>query len=128
MRGLFAPARHTCIAAMQAFKLSLSNNVVPVKFVSEEQPKDGKSVDRTLDERGGGRLREVAGGYRHFSDAQPEFHELRHNLLIEDEVIRIHLRIHTFQRFPAIRSITCVVFRERQTEYAVLHSRKEAIR
>src|SRR3954467_12704758 len=70
---------HPVVPALQAFELLLAHYAEPVQLVTHEQPEDLDSIARTLPERRGRCLREVARRHWNFSDTQLELDDLRHD-------------------------------------------------
>src|SRR5262245_13123857 len=74
------------VAAAEAFETTLLPQSALVKNVLREHPQDGDSVAGALKERRRRSLWEVARGHRDFGDLRLHLDELRHDLLIEDEI------------------------------------------
>src|SRR5690349_17322454 len=81
------------VAPLEAVELPLFEDAGVVQPVTEQNPENRQAVARARGEGGGGSLREVPRRDRHFGDTELEADDLRHDLLIEDEFIGVHLEI-----------------------------------
>src|SRR5579871_2191382 len=79
------------IASLQAIELAMVAPSPAVDQILGEQHQDGAAIDRALEKRGRGSLREVPRRHRNFGDAHAQGHHLGHDFLVEDELVGVGL-------------------------------------
>src|SRR5690606_35791944 len=97
------------VASGKTIEAALGPNTRLVQLEAEQHPQDRQSVACAVPERNRRRLGEVTRRYRRIRDAQLLLHELRDDLLIEDELVRVHFEAHCLESTAAVGAITRVI-------------------
>src|ERR1039458_10743180 len=90
--GLFDFAR-VAVAPLQALEPPLADDAGAVQQVPRQQPQYRDAVDGALEERCRRCLFEVPGWHRHFGDPHLDVDQLRHDFLVEDELVGVHRQV-----------------------------------
>src|ERR1017187_4648773 len=125
--GLVFDFARVAVAPLQALETPLADDAGPVQQVPREQPQNRDAVDRALDERRRRGLFEIPGGHRHLGDPHLDVDQLRHDFLVEDELVGVHRQVHGFQRLAVESPVAGMVFGKFEAEHIVFGSRKKAV-
>src|SRR5438105_1260470 len=98
-----------------------------VDEIPEHDREDPQAVDARGDERRRGGLGKVARGHRDLRDAKAGRHDLRDDLLVEDETVGVRAEVDGLQHLTTERAVAGVVFGQAQPERTILDPREEPV-
>ena len=99
-----------------------------VEAIAGQEHQDAQPIDGRRREARRRRFGEVARRDRDLLDAEAAGHDLRDDLLIEHEAVRVQREVDALQHLPAEGTVAGVELGERQTERAIFCAREEAVR
>src|SRR5512138_3067472 len=108
-------------------QLTLRPDAQPVERVAEDDPEDVEAVHRAGDHARAGGVREVADRYADLRDPHPGRDELRHDLLVEHEVVGVGEEADALETRAIVRPVAGVELGETQPERTVLDPGEKAV-
>ena len=99
-----------------------------MQAVAGQEHQDAQPVDGRRREARRRRLREIARRHRDLRDAEAAGDDLRDDLLVEHEAVRVQREVDALEHLPAEGTVAGVELGERQTERAIFCAREEAVR
>src|SRR5207302_7226536 len=103
-------------------------DVGAMQGVPHHQLQDVKAIFDTALEVNGRGLGKIACRHRDLADSEAEADRLRHDLLVEDEVVRVEQKRQCLEQAAAVRSKAGVVLGQAQAESGVLDRGQKAVR
>src|SRR3989442_172503 len=120
--------REARVAATEGAKEAGRQEPARVEDVAREQDEDGEHVRDRRPEARRRRLGKIARRDRDLGVPEARGHDLRDDLLVEDEAVGVQDEVHALEHLAAKRAVSGVELREPEAERPVLERREEAVR